>query len=640
MSVNPLPVTAMEVPAPNLVLLLSADVGAETLADLETLFKEQDRPMPERQSLSEWLAAPLADTRLLCLLSDAEFRLLLQHEKVGEWQIAVLPLKSNKGVQASFGVPSGLESALKGALEMEKATPIDLLTCNGQIMLGTLIIGDVWGLQSSHVEEHFWRRIRATLAHLGSLRLGAYSFTTGKGQEQDMAAMGVMVFGHNFAGSSATAISQELMVNDGNLNAFILSPTSVMSHLWFLLKLRFLKRVSLQQLPHSVGVIRANALTVHSQRPQDATLDGEKFQSQEWIVEVREKAANILIGKKVQLAEESSSRESLRTTHLPTLATSRMLREKSLPLFPHAAEADFRDLFKNLRDSARLSTAFIVLMILSTLLASTGLFLNSASVIIGAMILAPLMAPIISLSMGVVRSEHGLIQTSIKTLLTGLLMALSFAALFALITPLRTMTGEMDSRLHPSLLDLAVALLSGVAGAYANAKEEIAKSLAGVAIAVALVPPLAVCGIGIGWVQPDMVLGAGLLFLTNLVGIMLAASITFLVLGFAPVSRARKALLLSIGLMILIAIPLGFAFRSMVQQNAIHQSLQAIGSQHPEDGVFQVREVVMGADRPLVRLELRVSGDLDENIMVRHKARIVETLGQDVDVEFMLTYAR
>jgi len=630
----------MEAPAPNLVLLLSADVDADTLADLETLFKEQDRPMPERRSLSEWLAAPRPDTRLLCLLSDAEFRLLLQHDRVGEWQIAVLPLKSNKGVQASFGVPSSLESALKGALEMEKATPIDLLTCNGQIMLGTLIVGDVWGLQSSRVEEHFWRRIRATLAHLGSLRLGAYSFTTSKGQEQDMAAMGVMVFGHNFAGSSATAISQELMVNDGNLNAFILSPTSVMSHLWFLLKLRLLRRVSLQQLPNSVGVIRTNALAIRSQRPQDATLDGEKFQGQEWVVEVKEKAANILIGKKVQLAEDSSNRESLRTTHLPTLATSRTLREKSLPLFPHAAEADFRDLFKNLRDSARLSTAFIVLMILSTLLASTGLFLNSASVIIGAMILAPLMAPIISLSMGIVRSEHGLIQTSIKTLLTGLLMALFFAALFALITPLRNMTGEMDSRLHPSLLDLAVALLSGVAGAYANAKEEIAKSLAGVAIAVALVPPLAVCGIGIGWMQVDMVLGAGLLFLTNLVGIMLAASITFLVLGFAPVSRARKALLLSIGLMILIAIPLGFAFRSMVQQNAIHQSLQAIGHQHPEDGVFQVREVVMGAEKPLVRLELRVSGDLDENIMTRHKVRIVETLGRDVDVEFLLTYAR
>lgn len=631
----------MDEPALNYVLLLSADTDAETLADLESHIEALEQPQPERRTLAEWLTSPTPGVRLLCLLSDAEIRLLLASEHIREWQIAVLPLKSNRSAQASFGVPANLQQALKGALEIENTVTIDLLTCNGEIMLGTLIIGDVWGLHSSQVEEHFWRRIRATLTHLGSLRLQAYSITTGKGQEQDLAAMGVMVFGHNFAGSSATAVSQELTLNDGKLNAFILSPTSVMSHLWFLLKLRILRRVSLQQLPDSVGFVRTNALTVRSQRPQESTLDGVSHAGREWVVEVREKAANVLIGKRVALAEEeSSSRESLRTTHLPSLATSRMLREKSLPLFPHAAEADFRELFLNLRDSAKISTAFIILMILSTLLASTGLFLNSASVIIGAMILAPLMSPIISLAMGIVRSDRNLIQTSLKTLMTGLVVALLCAALFSLLMPLRTVTPEMDGRLHPSLLDLIVALLSGVAGAYANAKEEIAKSLAGVAIAVALVPPLAVTGIGIGWMDLQMVMGSALLFLTNLVGIMLAASITFLILGFAPVSRARKALAFSVGLMILIAIPLGLAFQGMVQRNSIRLALAEIAAQHPEDGVFEVREVILGGPSPMIRLQIRVAGDWSEEMMARQKARIGKRLGQDVIVEFGVVYVR
>lgn len=631
----------MNAPAPPCVLLISSEAEAAQLAEIESHFKAEALPLPDRRSVADWMAAPEADTRLLCLLSDAEFRLLLNHPHVSEWQIAVLPMKNNRSAQASFGVPANLPQALKGALEMEKPTTIDLLTCNGDIMLGTLIIGDVWGLQSTRAEEQFWRRVGATLRHLGSLRLKAFSITTGKGQEQDMAAMGVMVFGHNFAGSSATAVSQDLMPNDGKLNAFILSPTSVTSHLWFLLKLRILHRLSLQQLPASVGFIRTTALTINSQQPQESTLDGTSSQAKQWNIEVKENAAQIFIGKKIQLAEEEgSTRDSLRTTHLPTLAASRMLREKSLPLFPHAAEQDFRELFMNLRDSATISVSFIVLMILSTLLASTGLFLNSASVIIGAMILAPLMSPIISLSMGIVRSDQNLIQTSLKTLLTGLAMALSFAALFSLLVPLSTITSEMDSRLHPSLLDLIVALLSGAAGAYANAKEEIAKSLAGVAIAVALVPPLAACGIGIGWMNLEMVFGAGLLFLTNLVGIMLAASITFLILGFAPVKRARKALLLSIGLMAMISIPLGFTFEGMVERNAMRQALAEIGAAYPDDGVFDVREVSIVEGKPVIRVQVRVSGDWNEAMIARQKARIVKRLGQDVKVEFLVVYVR
>ena len=69
----------------------------------------------------------------------------------------------------------------------------------GGVRMGTIITGNVWGLHSNRMEEHFWRRLRETLSHLGSLRLEPYTITTAKGKAQDLAAMGIMVFGHHFA---------------------------------------------------------------------------------------------------------------------------------------------------------------------------------------------------------------------------------------------------------------------------------------------------------------------------------------------------------------------------------------------------------------------------------------------------------
>lgn len=631
----------MNASTPVPVLLISAQADAETISAIEALLARMEPLLLERRTLDEWLENPRSETRLVCLLSDAELRRLLADARVGEWQIAVLPIKTNRGAQISFGVPANLSQALKGALEMENPTEIDLLTCNGQIMLSTLVIGDVWGLNEPLTQQHLWRNLIVTLGQLRNLHLQSLSITTGKGQSQDLAAMGVMVFGHNVTSLPTTAINQSLTPNDGKLNALILSPTSVLSHLWFLFKLRFQRSFSLRQLPDSVGFIRSQSVTVTSPKPLEAILDGEKTTASEWHVEVRKDAAKVFINKRLESSEEErDTRDSLRTSHLPHLAASRMLRDRPLPFLRHAAEADFRELFRTLRGNAKPSAPFLLLMILSTLLACTGLFLNSASVIIGAMILAPLMSPIISLSMGIVRSDHSLVQPSLKSLAIGLTVGLVCAAIFALLTPLRTLTPEMAGRLHPSLLDLMVALLSGIAAAYAHAREEITRSLAGVAIAVALVPPLAVVGIGAGWMDPDLMLGASLLLITNLIGIMLASSLTFITLGFAPISRARKALRLSLALVVLVTIPLGARFDRMVEQNAIHRALSQIAEDHPEDGVLHVREVIVSENKPLIRMDVLVRREWNDEVMNRNKNRIEQALGRPVDLEFAVVYVR
>ena len=115
-----------------------------------------------------------------------------------------------------------------------------------------------------------------------------------------------------------------------------------------------------------------------------------------------------------------------------------------------------------------------------------------------------------------------------------------------------------------------VAIISGIAGAYANAKSEIAKSLAGVAIAVALVPPLSVVGIGLGWGDLSVSYGASLLFITNLIGITLSAAITFLVLGYAPIYRAKKGIVYTSIILAIVTIPLVISFnKAILQSNMI-----------------------------------------------------------------------
>jgi uncharacterized hydrophobic protein (TIGR00271 family) len=216
-----------------------------------------------------------------------------------------------------------------------------------------------------------------------------------------------------------------------------------------------------------------------------------------------------------------------------------------------------------LRDGARLHGSFVSLMVLSTVIASLGMFLSSAAVVIGAMVLAPLMAPIISLAMALVRGDRSLMKGAAFTIAGGVALSLAVAALIALLIPIERVTSEIAARLEPTLLDLGVAVACGIAGAYAHARESVMKGLPGVAIAVALVPPLCVAGIGLGWLDLRVVQGALLLFLTNLVGISLAAAVTFLVLGYAPIVNARRGLAISLAMLLLVSIPLSLSFQRM-----------------------------------------------------------------------------
>lgn len=183
------------------------------------------------------------------------------------------------------------------------------------------------------------------------------------------------------------------------------------------------------------------------------------------------------------------------------------------------------------------------------------------------------------------------------------------AALLALIIPITRVTAEMVGRLHPNLLDLGVAIVSGMAGAYAYARESIMKSMPGVAIAVALVPPL--CVVGIGWWDWQVISCAALLVITNLVGIALAAALTFLVLGYAPIVEARRGLTLSMVLMLTIAVPLTWSFQTMYSVWQVEQKVAALSVDiHGKSLYLNALQVQIKSSETLLKLEVSSSSEI------------------------------
>ncbi len=179
---------------------------------------------------------------------------------------------------------------------------------------------------------------------------------------------------------------------------------------------------------------------------------------------------------------------------------------------------------------------FGTLMALSVCLATFGLIADSPAVIIGAMVVAPLMGPVLGVAASLVMGwpKRGARQAVI--VVSGALGAIALAVLISAILPgdLDGPPRELLARTKPNLLDLGVAMAAGAVGAYTLVRREAAEAMAGAAIAVALVPPLATIGIALESGRPDMAFGATLLVTANVVGVIFSGALTFLFGGFVP----------------------------------------------------------------------------------------------------------
>ncbi len=186
---------------------------------------------------------------------------------------------------------------------------------------------------------------------------------------------------------------------------------------------------------------------------------------------------------------------------------------------------------------------FVVMTFLSALVATAGLLLDSAAVVVGSMVIAPLIGPAMATSVGSVVNDPELFRRGVKQQAVGALVAVGGAALFAAalrysnIIPLSAMEvltiDEIRERLSPGVPSLVVALAAGIAGSL-SVSTGISSALVGVMIAAALVPPTAVVGIGIAWGQPEAVFGSAVLVAVNFLSINFAALAMFLSKGYRP----------------------------------------------------------------------------------------------------------
>lgn len=229
-----------------------------------------------------------------------------------------------------------------------------------------------------------------------------------------------------------------------------------------------------------------------------------------------------------------------------------------------------KKIYNNIFEDASSNRYFFVMVILSCTVATYGLLSNSTAVVIGAMLIAPLMGPILGGALAVATNSNSLLTMSAKTEALGAVTAVVLAALLTLILPRAELTPEVMARTTPTILDLVVALASGAAGTYAMCVKPQGATLPGVAIATALMPPLCVVGIGLAKQNFSVVSGAGLLFLANMVAINVAAIAMFELAGFSSdvcrdgiciddnANKKKYRMLYPIVLLIIISIPLAF----------------------------------------------------------------------------------
>lgn len=281
---------------------------------------------------------------------------------------------------------------------------------------------------------------------------------------------------------------------------------------------------------------------------------------------------------------------------------------------------------------------YFLLVFLSCAIATFGLITDSVAVIIGAMLIAPLMSPILALSLSSVAGEPRIYRRALTAMILGSLLAIILSALLGWVNTilpfgfLTELPKEIVVRSKPSPFDLGIALAGGAAAAYALAQPHLSAALPGVAISTALMPPLCTVGIGIAIREPQILVGALLLFLTNFAAISFAGIVVFAVLGFRPVHpelewhHVPRGLLTSAGLVTVITIPLMILTLRFVSESSLNRKITQAVSEN----------IVHYTDAQLVDIQIEKEGDAF-SLLVTARAARQPTYQQLLDLQTEIT---
>ena len=272
-----------------------------------------------------------------------------------------------------------------------------------------------------------------------------------------------------------------------------------------------------------------------------------------------------------------------------------------------ARGVDHGDVLGRVLEDAGLSGHYLFMTVMSAGIAILGLLLSSPAVVIGAMLISPLMGPIVGFGFGIALFDLAAIRRSLIALAIGIAVAVSFTALVVAISPLQTVTSEIAARTRPNLFDLGVAILSGLAATYAMVRGRHG-AIVGVAIAVAVMPPLAVVGFGVATGNISILAGAAFLFFTNLMAIGLSAAALARVYGFGHTLSPKQSWLqavLILGIFAALALPLGLALRQIAWEAvAARQARDVLGEQFADEA--RIAQVALDFDAEPLRVTATV----------------------------------
>ncbi len=250
----------------------------------------------------------------------------------------------------------------------------------------------------------------------------------------------------------------------------------------------------------------------------------------------------------------------------------------------YAAQIDQKSVIKDIYSELELSPGYFMMLNLANLIALSGLLVNSIAVIIGAMLISPLMGPMISFGFSFVTGDNIIWRKSLKKLILSVVITILIAALATYLSPLNDVTSEILSRTKPNLFDLIIAFLAGSAGAVAICtKKNYLTVVPGVAIATAVIPPLSVTGFGLGVGDLSIATGGFFLFFTNFVAIVITSCLVFFFYGFRPFatgdvekSKLNRRIVLLLLLLCTISIPLVYTLGVTISEAKLKKDIKTV----------------------------------------------------------------
>lgn len=589
------------------------------------------KSVPELSDL-EHLVVSLCKSKISALLSIA-----YQYDIC----IAIIPLPSQKQQLKHLYLTGNIDKNIEIALQ-ENSRRVDLVKVNDDLVYSQAIIGTIplIGHDLKKTSLPIFKTFVLALKKIFSIELQKFEITTANGQKVTTAGSAIVILNHTTKGLLAKVFNLEQSMRNGSITLVVISPYSIYEYIKLIVSILTHSKEK-KKLPKSIGYIKSKSFEIKASSSKRIYFEDSKSFELPVKCEIIQDAVRFNASQEFweNNEKDSTDKETIKIDNLPDKNEANSYTSHRIPLLQSASEERFKELFQILREDSKINTSYLILMILSTLLASFGLFANSAAVIIGAMLIAPLMVPIVSISMGLLRADTDIIKNSLFKILAGIFVALLASSSLEFFLPDSEITSEMLGRINPTLLDLGVAILSGIAAAYSKSFKEIAQNLAGVAIAVALVPPLAVAGIGLGYGDMNIFLGAFLLFFTNLVGIIIAAVITFQLLGFSNVVKSKKSVIFIFALLLAVSYPLYLSYNDMISKYATSQMLvQHRFLVNNKYIIVNKARVVFHGNTKILNLSLSVREPLNRDDLETLKANIQRLFNTKLFIQTQVEY--